>query len=277
MACAISISVPVNGSSLPRNRFRAPITSVRTRSGTAHMTWKPSPEACVAKTGQRTRLSAALACTARPEENASRHGPCAPWSSKSSSSRIRSSEEAISRSPPRASASITPAAAARRISTESDGQAVQEIDDVRSRWPAYPPSARRPGPARLRGQRPHPDRNPRARRGARRWSHSSNRTRRSTTFLATWYIERPVANAAARRLRPRHQYQGTPRQAHLIHCEPAEPLYQLAHTGRGVVFGDRRHDAGPPSVVPQVISSPATQPDSGYFSSPYPSKPDSLT
>ena len=44
MACAISISVAVNGSSLVRNRFRAPITSVRTRSGTAHMTWKPAPE-----------------------------------------------------------------------------------------------------------------------------------------------------------------------------------------------------------------------------------------
>src|ERR1700722_52890 len=46
-------------------------------------------------------------------------GPCAPGSSNSSSSRIRSSEEAISRNPPRASASITPAASARRISTES--------------------------------------------------------------------------------------------------------------------------------------------------------------
>ena len=66
MAWAISISEPVNGSSLPRNRFKAPMTSVRTRSGTAHITWKPALDACGAKTGQRARLSAALAWTARP-------------------------------------------------------------------------------------------------------------------------------------------------------------------------------------------------------------------
>ena len=58
------------------------------------------------------------------------------------------------------------------------------------------------------------------------------------------------------RLRPRHQYQSAPGQGHLIDGEPAEPLQQLARTGRGVLLGDRRHDACPPSVVPHVVSSP---------------------
>ena len=77
----------------------------------------------------------------------------------------------------------------------------------------------------------------------------------------------PGTGQHTRRLCPRHQHQGAPRQAHLIHYEPAEPLYQLAHIGRGVMFGDRRHDAGAPSVVPHVNSSPATPPASGYLSS----------
>ena len=65
----------------------------------------------------------------------------------------------------------------------------------------------------------------------------------------------PGTGHDARRLRPGHQHQGAPRQRHLLRGEPAEPLYQLARTGRGVVSGDRRHDAGPPSVVPHIASS----------------------
>ena len=75
----------------------------------------------------------------------------------------------------------------------------------------------------------------------------------------------PGTGQHARRLRPRHQHQRAPGQGHLIHGEPAEPLYQLARTGRSVLFGDRRHDAGPPSVVPHVASSPAMPQPRGAF------------
>ena len=69
-----------------------------------------------------------------------------------------------------------------------------------SRWPACPPNARRPGPARHRGPRRHSGQLREyleGRLGPRR-SHSSNRTRRSTTSWAMSYIERPLPNAAAR-------------------------------------------------------------------------------
>ena len=65
----------------------------------------------------------------------------------------------------------------------------------------------------------------------------------------------PGTGQHTRRLRPRHQHNGASRQGHLIHREPAEPPGQLARTGRAVRFGDRRHDAGPPFVLPHVASS----------------------
>jgi hypothetical protein len=45
----------------------------------------------------------------------------------------------------------------------------------------------------------------------------------------------PGASQHTRRLRPRHQHDGAPRQSHLIHGEPAEPPDHVARTGRGVV------------------------------------------
>ena len=62
------------------------------------------------------------------------------------------------------------------------------------------------------------------------------------------YIARPLAIAVARS-----------RAGALVtvssSCAAIIPV--LTHTGRGVVPGDRRHDAGPPSVVPHVASRTA--------------------
>ena len=66
---------------------------------------------------------------------------------------------------------------------------------------------------------------------------------------------RPGTGQHTGRLRPRHQHDGAPGQGHLIHREPAQPPGQLARAGGGVRSGDRRHDAGPPLVLPHVASS----------------------
>ena len=81
------------------------------------------------------------------------------------------------------------------------GQAVQEIDDVKVAGQRVRQAHKGPGQHGLAGGVSpfgHQNRNPPARRGARHRSHSSNRTRRSTTSRATSYIVRPLVNAAAR-------------------------------------------------------------------------------
>ena len=201
MACAISISVSVNGSSLPRNTFRAPMTSVRTRSGTAHIRLEARPG------GLRGEDRPAGAAVGR----AGLHGPARGVRVQARALRALKLEQ-LQQPHPLLGGGDQPQAAARVGQHHPGRLGPENLHRVRppgragnrqcqSRWPACPPAGQRPGPARPHGPRhPHwpPGPGSPAGRGAQRRSHSSNRTRRSTTSCATSYIDRPLANAAAR-------------------------------------------------------------------------------
>ncbi len=98
--------------------FIAPITSSRSRNGTAWTTWKPLWRAIGAKRGHRA--SADASCwfkTGSPMRAASKHGPSSSCTSKSSVSRMRSVDEAMTCSP-RGPVRTNPTSAAPRSSTQ---------------------------------------------------------------------------------------------------------------------------------------------------------------
>jgi len=102
-----------------RSRLSAPITSLRSRSGTLRTDANPTSSARSANVGQRTRSASSCGeATTSPVRNASRQGPSLFCSSNSSSRRVRSLDAATACRLPDGAASMTPASVTSASATQ---------------------------------------------------------------------------------------------------------------------------------------------------------------